>query len=78
MSRICHGICHRYKSKKRVRPVYDNHRRCTKCEVLFGIDTIKCPCCSCITRSRPAKHIKPTMRIDSIEIKHIHSKMLRD
>lgn len=75
MSRICHGICHRYKSQKRIRPVYENHRRCSKCEVLFNIDVVKCPCCSCMTRSRPAKHmnttpekhIKPIMRIVSNE-----------
>jgi hypothetical protein len=57
--------------------MYDNHRRCTKCEVLFAINMVICPCCSCITRSRPVRHIKPTIRIDEYETRHLHSTMLR-
>jgi len=79
---ICHGLCIQLKCKKTTRPIYDNHRRCTKCEVYFTKDIKICPCCKIITRSKPHSSVNrerynnKTIRIDNHETRHLHSSML--
>ena len=58
MVKVCHGICDKFRLQKIKKPMYDHQRRCTICEVVFDINTIVCPCCSAITRSRPHKKKK--------------------
>ena len=83
MVKICHDRCSYFKCKKIIKPIYNNHRRCKICEVYYEKDIIKCPCCSCITRSRPyssknnEKYNNNTIRIDDIETLHLYSTMLR-
>jgi hypothetical protein len=78
----CRGICHRLKCSKTKRPIYDNHRRCTKCEVYYEKHITICPCCKIITRSKPANSINRerynnrTIRIDKHETRYLYSSML--
>ena len=80
--KACHGICYRLKCLKTTRPIYDNHRRCTKCEVYYTKDITICPCCKIVTRSKPAnsvnreKYNNRTIRMDNHETRYIHSAML--
>ena len=67
MVKICKGICKRYKPIVLKKPIYDHHRRCTKCGEYM--DHIICPCCKNITRSKPRNsanretYIKDSIRI---------------
>ena len=82
MVNVCNGICDSLKVKKATRPIYDNHRRCKKCQVYYALDVKKCPCCKCPTRSKPSskkdreRYNNTTIRIDNRETRHIHSTML--
>ena len=67
--KVCYGNCERFKSETVVRPIYENHTRCTKCQVYYEKDTFVCPCCKSNTRSKPRnkldkeKYINPTLYV---------------
>jgi hydrogenase nickel incorporation protein HypA/HybF len=61
MGRTCRGICILHKS-----PVMGNglmyqsgQKRCTFCGLFLAVETIRCPCCKTILRTKPrAKNSK--------------------
>ena len=79
---VCNGICDSLKVKKAKRPVYKFQRRCKKCSVYYALDTKICPCCKCLTRSKPhsrkdrERYNSETIRIDCRETRYLHSTML--
>ncbi len=82
MVKICHDLCTELKCEKTTKPIYDNHRRCTKCEVYYEKHITVCPCCKIVTRSKPhnsvnrAKYNNKTIRIVNRETRLLYSEML--
>ena len=76
---VCHGLCDNLKCEKTIRPIYDNHRRCTLCSVYYEKDVMRCGCCGNFTRSKPQnsknreKYNSKTVIIVNDDTSHLHS-----
>ena len=71
--RSCKGLCELLQNKQWTRKLYENNRRCTKCEVYYDRNTIVCPCCKNITRGRKRSN-NTTTRHTSCDLQSMSKK----
>jgi len=55
MGTSCKGICIQFKGEKAPNGVKYSlgHKRCSYCQLFMQTNTIRCPCCSTILRTKP-------------------------